>query len=141
MDAVTAKGRAATRLLADKESMAGEVTRLLYEESPELMERYGPAGRDRCFEDVRYTIDHLIPAVDLGRPTLFASYVEWLEQLLRANNVPTREVARSLELVAEVARTRLAADEADVVATTVRAGLASLPAESNRRFRDMAPRE
>jgi len=131
MDAVTAEGRAAARLIAEKDAMASEVTRLLYEESPELAVRYGPIGRERCLEDIRYTIDHLIPAVDLGRPALFVTYVMWLDELLRARNVATRDVVRSLELLEQVARTRLATDESDAVAASIRAGLASLPAGSS----------
>ena len=131
MDAMTTEGRAAGRLIAEKDAMASEVTRLLYEERPELAVRYGPVGRERCLEDIRYTIDHLIPAVDLGQPALFVTYVTWLDDLLRARNVHTRDVIRSLELLEHVARARLAADEAEAVAGSIHAGLASLPAETS----------
>ena len=131
MDDVTPEGRAASRLLADKHVLADEVTRRLYDEMPELTDRYGPVGREKCYQDIHYTIDHLIPAVDLGRPSLFAGYVQWLDQLLRARNVTTREIVRSLELTEEVVRTRLSADEANAVATSIRAGLAQLHAETS----------
>jgi hypothetical protein len=93
---------------------------------PELMDRYGAVGRERCLEDIRYTIDHLIPAVDFAQPSMFASYVGWLAELLRARNVSTREVFRSLEIMEQAVRNELAADEADVVASCIRAGLDSL---------------
>jgi len=128
MDAVTAEGRAAGRLIAEKDAMANEVTRLLYEERPELTVRYGAVGRERCLEDIRFTIEHLIPAVELGRPAMFVTYVTWLDELLRARNVATRDVNRSLELLERIARARLAAAEADAVAGSIRAGLAALPA-------------
>lgn len=131
MDDVTPEGRAATRLLADRHVLADEVTRRLYDEMPELTDRYGAVGREKCQEDIHSTIDHLIPAVDLGRPALFAGYVQWLDRLLRARNVTTREIVRSLELTEEVVRTRLSADEANVVATSIRAGLAELHAETS----------
>jgi hypothetical protein len=131
VDDVTPEGRAATRLLADRHVLADEVTRRLYDEMPELTDRYGPVGREKCQEDIHSTIDRLIPAVDLGRPALFAGYVQWLDQLLRARNVTTREIVRSLELTEEVVRTRLSADEANVVATSIRAGLAELHAETS----------
>jgi len=131
VDDVTPEGRAASRLLADRHVLADEVTRRLYDEMPELTDRYGPVGREQCQEDIDDTIGHLIPAVDLGRPALFAGYVQWLDQLLRARNVTTREIVRSLELTEEVVRTRLSADEANVVATSIRAGLAELHAETS----------
>jgi len=54
--------------------------------------------------------------------------VRWLDALLRARNVPTREVVRCLELVEAEARARFAADEAEAVADVLRVGLAALPA-------------
>jgi len=128
VDPVTLEGRAAAELLARKASLAHTATDALYADMPELMDRYGAAGRERCLEDIQYTIDHLIPAVDLAQPSMFTTYVGWLDDLLRARNVSTREVIRSLELIEQAVRGELAPDEADVVAACLRAGLDSLGA-------------
>jgi len=128
MDPITVEGRAAAELLARKTSLAEMATDALYADMPELMTRYGAVGRERCLEDIRYTIDHLIPAVDLAQPSMFATYVGWLDDLLRARNVSTREVIRSLELIEQAVRNELAPDEANVVASCLRAGLDSLGA-------------
>ena len=128
MDPVTVEGRAAAELLARKTSLAQMATDALYADMPELMTRYGAVGRERCLEDIRYTIDHLIPAVDLAQPSMFTAYVGWLDDLLRARNVSTREVIRSLELIEQAVRDELAPDEANVVAACLRAGLDSLGA-------------
>ena len=130
MDAVTVEGRAAGQLLAEKELLAESVTRALYEEMPELTSRYGPVGREKCLQDLRFTIEHLIPAVDLGQPEMFATYVQWLDDLLRARNVATREVVRSLELTERLVRERFAADEAETISRSIRAGLDRLQAGS-----------
>jgi hypothetical protein len=126
VDAVTAGGRAAARLLADGEALARAVTDALYAERPELLARYGERGREKCLQDLRYTVEHLVPAVDLGDPELFAGYVRWLDALLRARNVDTDEVVRSLELLERVAGDRFPDDEAAAVAPVVQAGLAAL---------------
>jgi hypothetical protein len=126
MDPVTVEGRAAAELLARKVSLAQAATDALYTDMPELTSRYGAVGRERCLEDIRYTIDHLIPAVDLAQPAMFATYVRWLDDLLRARNVSTREVARSLELIEQNVRVELAPDEANAVVACIRAGLESL---------------
>lgn len=128
MDPVNIEGRAAAELLARKTSLAQTATDALYADMPELTARYGAVGRERCLEDIRYTIDHLIPAVDLAQPSMFAAYVGWLDDLLRARNVSTREVIRSLELIEEAVRNELAPDEATVIASCLRAGLDSLAA-------------
>ena len=126
MDAVTAGARAAGRLLDDKEALARLVTDALYAERPGLVAKHGAAGREKCLQDLRYTIEHLVPAVDLGEPSMFAGYVRWLDGLLRARNVATDDVARSLELTERVVRDRLAADEAAAVSASIGAGLAAL---------------
>jgi len=126
VDPVTVEGRAAAELMARKASLAQTTTDALYADMPELTTRYGAVGRERCLEDIRYTIDHLIPAVDLAQPSMFATYVAWLDDLLRARNVSTREVIRSLELIEQTVRSELAPDEANAVASCIRAGLDSL---------------
>jgi hypothetical protein len=128
MDAVSVEGRAASHLLRQKDELADAVTRALYDDMSELHAKYGDSGRQKCLQDLRYTIEHLTSAVDLAQPDLFASYVRWLDALLRARNVSTREVVRSLELMERVVRDHLTADEADAVAACLNAGLAALGA-------------
>ena len=70
---MTAESRAAAELLARKATMAQSVTDALYAQMPELADRYGAIGREKCLQDIQYTIDHLIPAVDLAQPSLFAT--------------------------------------------------------------------
>ena len=126
MDPLTIEARAAGQLLTHKEALADAITRALYDDMPELAERYGEIGRVRCHEDVLYTLEHLIPAVELARPDMFAGYVRWLDSLLRARNVSTQDVVRSLEVTEVVVRQRFAPNAADAVATCIRAGLATL---------------
>ena len=126
MDTLAAEARAASRLLADKESLARAITDALYADMPELMAKYGEAGREKCLQDMRYNLEHLIPAVDLGQPEMFAGYVRWLDDLLRARNVSTGEVVRSLELTEALVRERFSTEEAEAVATCIRAGLSAL---------------
>ena len=132
MDALTVEGRAAGFLLAEAEALARGVTNALYAEMPELLARYGQAGRDRCLEDLRHTIAHLIPAVTLGEPAMFAQYAQWLGALLTARNVSTREVIRSFELLHGLVREQVAEQEADVVGRCIRAAVAAVrPKESS----------
>ena len=120
--------RAARLLLVDRDALAREVTDALYAESPSLLERYGVSGREKCLQDMRYNIEHLIPAVELGDEAMFASYVQWLDSLLRARNVPTRDVVRCFELLAARCALRYPRGEADTIGATIRAGLAVLAA-------------
>lgn len=120
--------RAARLLLVDREALAREVTEALYAESPELLERHGAAGREKCLQDMRYNIEHLTPAVELGDEGMFAGYVQWLDSLLRARNVPTRDVVRCLELLEARCAIRYPRGDAETIGTILRAGIAVLAA-------------
>jgi hypothetical protein len=54
---------------------------------------------------------------------MFAGYVEWLDTLLRARHVATRDIVRCLELLGEEAQRRYPPDEAEAIARILRAGL------------------
>ena len=120
--------RAARLLLVDREVLAREVTAALYAESPELLARHGERGREKCLQDMRYNIEHLTPAVELGDPSMFAGYVQWLDSLLRARGVSTRDVVRCLELLDQRCAVRYPPAEADTIGAIIRAGLAVLAA-------------
>src|SRR5689334_21020536 len=64
----------------------------------------------------------------IGHPAMFAEYVRWLDALLRARQVDTTDVVRSLHLTERVARERMSADAAAAVAHMIRAGLDALAA-------------
>ena len=97
MASVSAGTAAAERLLAEKATLAAEITAALYAEMPELLARHGEYGRRKCLEDMQYNLEHLAPAVDLADPALFAGYVRWLDGLLRARNVGTAEGSEDVE--------------------------------------------
>jgi hypothetical protein len=132
MDRLESGIRASERILARKETLAAGITEALYERNPSLLERYGVAGREKCLQDMRYNLEHLAPAVDLGDPSLFARYVRWLEGLLRARNVSSADVIDSLHETGRVIRATFPADEARAVEPSIRAGLAEIGGAGNR---------
>jgi hypothetical protein len=124
---VPAAGRsAAENLMRDKETIARAVTASIYAEHPDLMEKHGDRGRVKCLQDMHYNIEHLIPAVDLEDPEMFARYAAWLNQMLGSRGVGTRDVRRCLELLGTEAGARYGANEAAVVQRVIDAGLAAL---------------
>jgi hypothetical protein len=111
-------------LLARKEELALAVTDAVYAARPELRDRYGEKGLTRCREDMRYTIEHLAPAVALGEPPLFGGYVTWLIELLRARSIPEDDVRLSLVSLRQILGERLPPDEFGEAARIVTAALA-----------------
>jgi hypothetical protein len=90
------------------------VTERLFAERPYLLEKHGERGRDKTLQDMRYNIEHLVPAVDLGDGQMFARYVEWLDNMLRSRNVETKEVVRCLELLRDECERRYSQASADI---------------------------
>lgn len=123
----TFAARAADSLLARKEELALAVTEALYEAHPDFGPRYGAAGRVKCLQDMRYTLEHLAPAVALAEPVLFVRYVDWLVELLRPRGIPSDHVRGSLEAMAAVLAARLAPDEYAAASAGLHAALATLP--------------
>lgn len=126
MDGMSARDRAAARLEAEQGALAQAITAALYAELPELEAKYGERGRARCLEDMNFNLEHLRPAVQLGKPAMFVTYVQWLDGLLRARGVDTREVARSLVLTGDVLGARLSAEEMATVTPSIQAALQAL---------------
>lgn len=126
MAGVSAGTRAAAALAEHAEAVARSVTGLLYAEMPWLVDRYGERGRLKCLQDMRYHLEHLAPAVELEDPVLFARYAEWCDEMLRARGVQTDELARSLELMESDVAFRLPRDDGELVAASLRAGIAAL---------------
>jgi hypothetical protein len=77
---------------------------------------------------MRYNLEHLIPAVELEAPDMFARYAAWADGVLRARGVPTAELARSMEIMRADVAVRLPAEQADAVAGCIDAGLQALRA-------------
>jgi len=123
---LTVGEQSAELILARRAELAGAITRALYEAMPQLHEKYGDYGRARCLEDMNYNLDHLAAAVALGSPAVFVNYVHWADSLLRARNVPTAELIRSLELTREQLRSLLPPDEAAAADLCVHAGVEAL---------------
>lgn len=117
--------RASEWLLDRKEELAGAVASALYVERPQLLERYGESGRQKCLQDMRYNLEHLAPAVALTEPRLFARYVVWLRDMLGARGVPSDEIRLALKLTERAVRDRIdGAEEEEAIVSVLREGLA-----------------
>jgi hypothetical protein len=125
MTSATTAARASEKLLARRDELTLAITDAVYDEHPELRERYGEIGVTKCREDMRYTIEHLAPAVALGEPQLFARYVAWLVDLLRARSIPAEDVRFSLLATQRVLEEHLSSEEYAEASRSIGAALAT----------------
>ena len=75
---------------------------------------------------MRYTLEHLAPAVALGEPRLFVKYVEWLVELLAARAIPADDVRVSLDAMKSVLAERLASDASGHTTPILRDAIAAV---------------
>lgn len=75
-----------------REDIIEQVTIGIYEAYPEILERFGEAGRQRCIEDNHHHFDHLETAVSLNQPEVFTNYAVWLVNLLTQRGMDKRHV-------------------------------------------------
>ncbi len=54
----------------------------LYERYPELDEKYGEAGREKCYEDNIHHFNYLDSAVEVKEEKVFVDYAIWLNSVL-----------------------------------------------------------
>lgn len=128
-NAVASSGVAAA-LLRQTESLARAVTEALYSERPELQDKYGLSGRDKCLQDMRHNIEHIAAAVDLGAPEIFRDYTTWLNGLLRARHVATDELLLSFQLMESIVKSSFAKSESEPIILVLQAGITSLGREA-----------
>lgn len=119
---------AAERLIAERGSLAPAITDELYRRRPELLEKYGAVGRQRCLEDMNFNLEHLAPAVALEEPEMFIRYIRWVDDLLRARKVPSDELTLSLQITREQVADWFPEEESRTIDPLLVAAIAALEA-------------
>jgi MerR family transcriptional regulator, light-induced transcriptional regulator len=88
------------QLLAEKSNeLANQITRLHFEQNPGLLERYGEAGKKRCFEDAVFHLNFLAEALTMNLPDMYANYILWAASMLKARNIPESDLDDNLDFV------------------------------------------
>ncbi len=76
-----------------------EIVGQQYEMQPELNERYGPSGREKCLHDAQYTLSYLMQALEFSSSTLFTDYAVWLKVLLTGLGIPEKDITFNLDTI------------------------------------------
>ncbi|SIT03862.1 hypothetical protein SAMN05421799_110111 [Alicyclobacillus vulcanalis] len=85
---------------------ARSVVESMYADHPELYDRYGERGREKCLEDNLHHVRHLRTCYELQDARFFVDYARWLDGILRAHGMETEHLLdnfrRMLDTVASV---------------------------------------
>lgn len=78
----------ADRITEQQLVIAQLVTKIHFEEKPELEIRYGKVGREKSIQDVAYHLSYLAESIRSESENIFNSYVVWASSVLTSRNVP-----------------------------------------------------
>ena len=85
-----------------REQVIDEVVVGIYEAYPEILERFGEAGKMRCLEDNHHHFDHLETAAKLDDPQVFTNYAVWLTNLLTQRGMSKHHVIDNFQRIHDV---------------------------------------
>lgn len=114
------------QLETHKKKLAELVTEMLFDRHPELDERYGEKGRQKCHDDTVYHLDYLEQAVRVDSKELFNNYLDWARTMLRERDIPKSDLVDNIIMLREAIKKVLPDAEALVLLEYVNNGLRSL---------------
>lgn len=120
--------RAAGAAIVDRRGQLAEaLVSREFSSRPDLLERFGPSGRDKSLRDARYHLACLAEAVRLESPAMFAEYVRWATTVLSSRGVLADVFAYHLQCMREVLSLALPSDLAPPACRIVDHAIAALP--------------
>ncbi|MCK6255283.1 hypothetical protein LCY76_01310 [Fictibacillus sp. KIGAM418] len=64
------------------DDIVNSVVKKMYEDYPELLDKYGEKGKRKAIEDNHHHMKHLETAYELENPVFFTDYASWLNGIL-----------------------------------------------------------
>jgi signal transduction histidine kinase len=87
---------------ARRRSLSAAVVERQYALHPELRDRYGERGREKCIEDTEFHLAHLSAAILASSPALFVDYIDWVSVVMSAAGIRPEDVRANLECLLDV---------------------------------------
>lgn len=112
------------------DELAKYITHLHFEQHPELIERYGEAGRVRCYEDAVYHLNFLTEAMTMNLPDMYVNYILWATSMLKSRNIPENDLQDNLNFVQQAIHEKLGSDLSAVTKDYINAAKEKLTVKS-----------
>jgi MerR family transcriptional regulator, light-induced transcriptional regulator len=87
-----------------------------FNQHPQLRERYGEQGVEKCVQDANFHLAFLAEAIGSSAPALFSTYIQWARSMLAARNIPRSDLAESLAALRVAVAQELPAENAQIAA-------------------------
>ncbi len=102
-------------ILSNLNILAERITLLHFANKPELDQRYGKQGRQRCHEDAVFHLQYLAEALRFERPDLYVNYILWVESMLGSRHIPKEDLQDNLIYLQASTKELLTADQQALV--------------------------
>jgi hypothetical protein len=86
------------------DGIVNQVSEMIYEREPSLLERFGEKGKEKCREDNHHHMKHLQSAYELKQSVFFKDYALWLEGILTKHGMKTQHLIDNFKLIQTVLR-------------------------------------
>ncbi|MCA1064301.1 hypothetical protein QTG56_03675 [Rossellomorea sp. AcN35-11] len=73
----------------------------LYDRYPELHEKFGEAGRKKCYEDNIHHFNYLESAADISESKIFSDYALWLNSILVSRGMKSDHLIDNFKCIME----------------------------------------
>lgn len=92
----------ASEISAKSATLVASVVKEQYRRHPELERRYGPAGKQRCREDIEYHFCTLVEAVAAEDEAIWLNYVVWGKTVLVSRKIRSHDLIDTFTLMQDV---------------------------------------
>ncbi len=115
-------------IVAQRDLLAEQIVARHYSLRPDLVSRFGEAGRTKCVADAKRHLDALAQSIVVGRSELFLDYVAWAIIVLSSRGIPVQDLAENLEACRHALGEFLPRGQAAIAQQYLLDSLSSLPA-------------
>lgn len=85
--------------MINQELIVNQVTAMIYEKEPSLLERFGEKGKEKCREDNHHHMKQLHAAYELDQADFFIDYALWLDAILRKHGMTTQHLIDNFSII------------------------------------------
>ncbi len=121
-----------TNLKEARHELAQLITELHFKHHPELEQKYGERGRQKCYEDAVYHISYLEQALRVNSNDLFSSYLDWARTMLKERGIPEKDLLQNLSFMKEAIQKKLTDEDSQKLVEFIDIGLEFLQGNPQR---------
>ena len=86
-----------------REAIARQAVEATWDLDSEMQAKFGPAGREKCHEDMLYHLDYLAESIGVESPLLYRDYLRWVAVLLQRYGLGIDDLRNSIDAILRAA--------------------------------------